>query len=437
MKIIESMKSKLFFLVLTTIIIPFHLIAQTEDWFKKGLDAKDQKTKVEYYTKYIQTHGPTKFVYLNRGIAKRNLKDYEGALSDFSMAIELDPQYSKGYFQRGLTKSQLNDYKNAIPDYSRAIEIDSNDARVYHERGCAKIGIKDYQGAILDLTKSMILDPKVPTTYYNLGLAKSRLLDYQGAQMNYSKAIELYPNYDNAYCNRALVKEKLKDYQGALTDISKAIELVPQFHNYYHNRGNIKNSLHDYQGALSDFAKAIELEPNSFSSYIGRAQVKKAMKDYQGAISDYSKALDQDPDKSNFLSYYQGLSEIYILQNNYPAAIEICKKELLINTNDPGLLDNLGFNFLAIGDYDEAIKQFNLCLKVEVNTVKVDAIIGLSLAYYYKNDKQHAEQELAKAKLLKPVLKKGMEGLQEFTNEGFSYSDKDTETLKKMFGEFK
>ena len=65
----------------------------------------------------------------------------------------------------------------------------------------------------------------------------------------------------------------------------------------------------------------------------------------------------------------------------------------------------------------------------------VDVTLGISLAYYYKNDKPNAKKYLDQAKQINPILNKGMEGLLELEKEGYSYSEKKKETLKIMFEE--
>ena len=54
---------------------------------------------------------------------KLEVEDYQGAISDFTKAIEINPMNDKAYNNRGNAKSNLKDYSGAIVDYSKAIEI--------------------------------------------------------------------------------------------------------------------------------------------------------------------------------------------------------------------------------------------------------------------------------------------------------------------------
>ena len=95
--------------------------------------------------------------YINRGLAKRALKDYYGAIADYTKAIELKPndvELVQLYNERGSTKLyELEDYYGAIADYTKAIEIDPNYSYVYSNRGNAKQRLGDLDGACSDWRK--------------------------------------------------------------------------------------------------------------------------------------------------------------------------------------------------------------------------------------------------------------------------------------------
>ena len=95
--------------------------------------------------------------YLNRGNTKYHLRDYQGAIADYSKAIEINPQYAYAYINRGNAKSDLGSYQGAIADYNKAIEIDPQDADAYYNRGNAKELVRDLKGACADWRKASSL----------------------------------------------------------------------------------------------------------------------------------------------------------------------------------------------------------------------------------------------------------------------------------------
>ena len=61
--------------------------------------------------------------YYNSGLAKSQLKDYQGAIVDYTKAIELMPEFAKAYYIRGATCLLIGQKTNAQSDFTRAIEL--------------------------------------------------------------------------------------------------------------------------------------------------------------------------------------------------------------------------------------------------------------------------------------------------------------------------
>ncbi|MDR2592497.1 MAG: tetratricopeptide repeat protein [Chitinispirillales bacterium] len=235
--------------------------------------------------------------YFTSGNAKFTLSDYQGAIDDYSKAIEIDPQDAGVYFNRGIAKSELSDYKGAIEDYSKAIEIDPQDAEAYVNRGAAKSDLSDYKGAIEDYSKAIEINPQYAKAYVNRGNAKSDLSDYKGAMEDYSKAIEINPQYAKAYLNRGIAKFRKSDTYDAIKDWSVAIKNNPNDAYAYYCRGIAHIKIKKRKDAAEDFKKAgkhiLSLlitkneEPIDYTfDYDG--YFEKATKDFKGGkIEDY------------------------------------------------------------------------------------------------------------------------------------------------------
>ncbi len=197
--------------------------------------------------------------FYSSGLNKAKIKDYKGAIIDFTRAIDFNPNNYKAYTNRGTSKRKLNDFPGAIADLTIAIELNPNVDTIYLARGSIKQFLMDSNGAIADASKAIELNPNNGSAYYNRGTSKMDLDDFYGATIDFTKSIELNPNYGKAYTNRGASKIYLKDYRGALADLTKAIELLPNDKYAYLNRAYAKNGLNDKEGACDDARKAKEL----------------------------------------------------------------------------------------------------------------------------------------------------------------------------------
>ena len=157
----------------------------------------------------ILCFGQTAEEYFNYAKEKAKLKDYYGAIADYTKAIELDPNDADAYYNRGKNKFSLQDYRGAIADYTKYLEFKKLDAKTYH-KGSLK--------AYIQVTPA--------DAYYWRGYSKSNLKNYTGAIADYTKAIELKPvHVSNSYLERGRAKLELGQKDSGCLDLSKAGEL--------------------------------------------------------------------------------------------------------------------------------------------------------------------------------------------------------------------
>ena len=93
------------------------------------MDEKEKEKllkKIEEYDEAIKLDSNNDSYYNNRGIAFKNLEDYDKAISDYSQAINLDPKEAIYYNNRGNAFKNLGDFQNAIENYNKAIELNPN-----------------------------------------------------------------------------------------------------------------------------------------------------------------------------------------------------------------------------------------------------------------------------------------------------------------------
>ena len=93
----------------------------------------------------------------------------------YSLSAKAETKNAQFYYERGVKKSDKGIYKGAISDYTKAIEINPDYEDAYYERGFAKENIKDYEGAISDYTKVIQLNQDAWDAYYGRGISYSQL----------------------------------------------------------------------------------------------------------------------------------------------------------------------------------------------------------------------------------------------------------------------
>ncbi len=99
--------------------------------------------------------------------------DVEGALVDYSKAIELNPTFADAYNNRGSIKSDLGDIQGATADFAKAIEISPSFITAYLNRAALKLDQSDKQGATADLLQAAKLgSPEAQQWLKSNGISK-------------------------------------------------------------------------------------------------------------------------------------------------------------------------------------------------------------------------------------------------------------------------
>ena len=68
-------------------------------------------------------------IFLNNGLARNSLKDFETAISDFTEAIKLDENFADGYQNRAVSNMCLENFNDALKDAEKALELGNSAAQ--------------------------------------------------------------------------------------------------------------------------------------------------------------------------------------------------------------------------------------------------------------------------------------------------------------------
>lgn len=91
----------------------------------------DYAAAIELYGQAID-HWPTAVLYANRSISYLRTECVGYALTDASKAIELDPNYVKGYYRRAAAYMSLGKFKFAQKDFEAVSLPQTTSSKVTH-----------------------------------------------------------------------------------------------------------------------------------------------------------------------------------------------------------------------------------------------------------------------------------------------------------------
>jgi len=116
---------------------------------------------------------PDKAAY-DRGRTAYDQKNYDRAITEFTEAIRLNPNYELAFYFRAEAYTIKDDYDKALADFTQAIRLSPNDTDNYNERGYVYIIRNEYDRAIADFNQTLKIDPNNTDAKEGLELARQR-----------------------------------------------------------------------------------------------------------------------------------------------------------------------------------------------------------------------------------------------------------------------
>jgi Tfp pilus assembly protein PilF len=129
--------------------------------------------------------------FSRRGITRFEKNDLEGAIADFTKAIESNSQQLEFCFYfRGIALYRRGRLDDAIADLSKAITLKQH-PRFYGDRGNLLAQRGDLDGALADLNRAIEIEPKFAKAYGDRGIVRLMRGEDAAAELDFKKCFEL------------------------------------------------------------------------------------------------------------------------------------------------------------------------------------------------------------------------------------------------------
>jgi tetratricopeptide (TPR) repeat protein len=214
----------------------------------------------------LSTYSQTGEQFFDSGNKNLENRNFAGAVTDFTSAIDLLQKDAKDYTRSRMDKSYNGDPKGAAADYQKAIVATQMVAKAYCNRAAAERNLGNYQDALNDCNQSLDLYQEDVVTHFVRGRVRYNLQDYQGAIDDFNYAAENSQDsleHSEIYYHRGMAKVSLQDYTGAIADFTTAISINPQDAASFTNRGVAKIQSGQKESGCQDLNTGFELGDNN------------------------------------------------------------------------------------------------------------------------------------------------------------------------------
>ena len=202
-----------------------------------------------------------------RGQARLRQNDSEAARSDMSEAIrrshiDSGPRAAELYSDRATAELQLRNYDAAISDFSVALQKNVFETRAYLGRATGHLAMKNWQFAFDDLTRFVEHYPSVQAAWTQRCLAGA-MLGHPRAEVvaDCERGRDLAPSEPGPLAARALVELKFKGWQHAFDLYDAGIAGFPDSAMFHYGRGIARIRLGQSDSGWDDILRATALDP--------------------------------------------------------------------------------------------------------------------------------------------------------------------------------
>lgn len=348
----------------------------------------------DYFTRAPKKPLEIAVVHTNLGMAYDRNGDHDRALSEFTEAIELDPDHLLAYRNRSITYRELNHYEEAEKDARKAVELSPDDAELWYVLGYLYDIWERFPDALQAYSRAIKNDPRMLIAYQQRCVIHRHLGQLDEALEDADRVLELKPSDEDLYV-RAMIHAAMKNYKAALNDLNILIlgASKPDVR-WVRMRGEMWGRLGDGKESEADLSQAVILDGKDPVTRRNRAVTRMKLEEWEPAIADFHAYLKLSPDAEDAAGIHNDIGSAYLeLGRDREALAEL---SLAISAEPiPEAYLNRGKIFLRLSQLQKALDDFSTAVKLAPEEAAGWALRGQ--ARLRLGDFSDAEKDLTEA----------------------------------------
>jgi len=324
--------------------------------------------------------------YVKEGIEAFNTGNFEDAVSFFTEAVKIHPNYADLRFKLGLSLLKLGEHAESRKELEKALEINPRYTEARFYLGISYLDEKMYKEALQHFKIAAEERPDYADVQCFLGATYFYLGEIEDAKRVISRSLELSPDYTKAKYYYGLIEYISGEKDKAVEYLSNSIQSGNPKDNatislalVHLREGNLEEAM----AVLHDILKAGG-ESADVLYFLGDVYLK--MDRINEAENFFRKALEINP---SFLRASEKLALILLRKGDYAGAEELLSGSEKDFAELYKLLGDIKF---FKGDIDDAEKYYRKSLKI--NSEYSEAALPLALVLRKKERFDEAEDVL-------------------------------------------
>jgi len=316
-------------------------------------------------------------------------KNYEGAIENYSKALEMDPKFEKAYIARAICYEKINFKAEAVEDYKKALVFNPKEKEYFYHAGRLLADLGKNQEADEMLRKAIERDKG-----YTEALAVEVRVLFALKDYNYGLKITQMSLDDKktaqSLYNHAVMLDSLKNNVEAEKFYRSAKQMDPKFIAAYVALALTQIELNKNEDAMKTCDDALVKDPSNSDVFYAKSLVNAAKKDFQNAINEITKVILTKPTVNSFMlraSFYGILGQHHNAINDYSQVIRLDDKDIIAYLNRAYASEQIQNFKAALSDYNKVASLAN-------GDDKIDGIVKQAKKKIYELNKESVKPEI-------------------------------------------
>jgi tetratricopeptide (TPR) repeat protein len=267
----------------------------------------------------------TERVYLARGAAQLQDKNFAAAHQDFDFARQIAPYDPNVYNNMAFAALAENKRDDAMAAFDNALRVDATNYIALNGLSVQYANNKEFDKAHSRIDQALAQYPNVSWLHYLKGQAYGFQGNGSAAEAEYRRALEIDPNYLPAYSSLAALFINAKQEDRAIAEYKKILAIRPDNAAVYTLIGMLEDSRQNFDAAEQSYRKALEIDQNSSiaANNLSWLYAVRGKGNLDEAVRLAQTVVQRNP---NVAGYVDTLGWVYYKKNLYGAAVEQLQK---------------------------------------------------------------------------------------------------------------
>jgi adenylate cyclase len=366
-------------------------------------------------------------------ILRFNWNDNEIAQGLYGEAIALDPNYAGAYVSLAWTyyheafwewtETPAKSFEKAVELAEKAISLDEQNARAYMVLANVYVLTGQFKKAAAAQKMALSLDPADSLTNAYSGNALYHAGKFKEAIGFIKKAIRIDPKHPSWYLQPLSAAYFCTgQYEEAIAACNKRVSREPKNADAHAILGIALIAAGKPEEAIPMLGKALSLNPDRPGWYVGNLSVARACTGQtEEAITTMQEVFNRNPKDAESC---RNLSYVLIYGGRHEEALSMAKKSISLRSKPEGkpfVYETLGFSYLVMGQYEEAIAAFKKAIDLWPDFLS--SRIGLTASYSLAGRMEEARAEATEVLRINP--KTSLESIGKYGWYNFQKADKE------------